>query len=396
MQDYPVDEDAVHRGDDDRIAPAVESAVAMGFLREDATQAAKRVITEFPGRQNVEELVVDALLRNAHGGARAFALPKTMPTKYADNALLRETKGLAASENENEATLNSGDGAIDLTESPEAKPPKKRKTHEREAVDTNEGNANKTPVIALEDAETDQTKPSETDQTKRVSATLGGNGNDLMRQLAAERRARDTARGGAEREPGKFAATPRSTNREPSLFGGGASGSGAGGSGSGLTGAAARAALGAAASRGAGNVAFGGSGAIDSVLANDTGVDTSEPLPFIKVLTYNVWFAEHVALADRVQGLSDVVRESDPHVLCLQEVTPNTLMLLHAQSWFETYKCTPPPTQPYFTLVLFKRHLQAANKTTRLVRRVFPNSVRIGPFPNPGTLFTAPGRVHYS
>ena len=247
MQDYPVDEDAVHRGDDDRIAPAVESAVAMGFLREDATQAAKRVITEFPGRQNVEELVVDALLRNAHGGARAFALPKTMPTKYADNALLRETKGLAASENENEATLNSGDGAIDLTESPEAKPPKKRKTHEREAVDTNEGNANKTPVIALEDAETDQTKPSETDQTKRVSATLGGNGNDLMRQLAAERRARDTARGGAEREPGKFAATPRSTNREPSLFGGGASGSGAGGSGSGLTGAAARAALGAAA-----------------------------------------------------------------------------------------------------------------------------------------------------
>ena len=92
------------------------------------------------------------------------------------------------------------------------------------------------------------------------------------------------------------------------------------------------------------------------------------------MLTYNVWFAEHVALADRVQGLSDVVVRSDPHVLCLQEVTPNILMLLHAMPWFEAYKCTPPPAQQYFTVVLFKQSLHKKDKTTRLVRRNFPGS----------------------
>ena len=43
----------------------------------------------------------------------------------------------------------------------------------------------------------------------------------------------------------------------------------------------------------------------------------------MRLLTYNVWFAEHVALVDRVQGISDVVADTDPHVICMQEVTPN-------------------------------------------------------------------------
>ena len=62
----------------------------------------------------------------------------------------------------------------------------------------------------------------------------------------------------------------------------------------------------------------------------------------MRLLTYNVWFAEHVALVDRVQGISDVVADTDPHVICMQEVTPNILMLLHAMPWFEEYKGTPP------------------------------------------------------
>ena len=69
-----------------------------------------------------------------------------------------------------------------------------------------------------------------------------------------------------------------------------------------------------------------------------------------------------------------MVVRSDPHVLCLQEVTPNILMLLHAMPWFEAYKCTPPPAQQYFTVVLFKQSLHKKDKTTRLVRRNFPGS----------------------
>ena len=44
-----------------------------------------------------------------------------------------------------------------------------------------------------------------------------------------------------------------------------------------------------------------------------------EPLKEVRLLTYNVWFAEHVALVDRVQGISDVVTDTDPHVICMQE-----------------------------------------------------------------------------
>ena len=342
MDDYPVDEARVMRGDDDRIKPAVASAVAMGFREADATEAAKRVIVKFPGRNNVEELVVDALLGDSGGGARAFELPKTMPRAYADKERApkdRETANMANSE-----------ATIDLTgePSPDAPPAKRPKGGDAEGK-------GKAPAFVVVDEE----RPNEL-----LNDANRNDGNDLMRQLAAERRARDAARGGPA-APGRFAAAPRSTAGDASAAGGAG---GSGGSRGGLTGAAARAAATAAASS-----SFGGSGIIDALLAG-TSEPLKEPLKEVRVLTYNVWFAEDVALADRVQGLSDVVVESDPHVLCLQEVTPNILMLLHAMPWFEEYKCTPPPAQQYFTVVLFKQSLHKKDKTTRLVRRNFPNS----------------------
>lgn len=72
--------------------------------------------------------------------------------------------------------------------------------------------------------------------------------------------------------------------------------------------------------------------------------------------------------------MSDVVMDTDPDVICLQEVTPNILMLLHAMPWFEDYKGTPPPPQQYFAMVLFKRSMDKPDKTTRLVRREFVSS----------------------
>ena len=82
MDDYPLDEARVMRGDD-RIKPAVASAIAMGFGEADATEAAKRVIVAFRGRADVEALVVDALLAARARGVRA---PEAMPRAYADGA----------------------------------------------------------------------------------------------------------------------------------------------------------------------------------------------------------------------------------------------------------------------------------------------------------------------
>ena len=344
MDDYPVDEARVMRGDDDRIKPAVASAIAMGFGEADATEAAKRVIVAFPGRADVEALVVDALLADSGGGARAFELPKTMPRAYADGARAppRETAN------------GSSEAAIDLTGEPSPDAPPAKRPRGGAAAD----GKGKAPVVVVDD---DDGKPNDANDSMR------NDGNDLMRRLAAERRARDAARGGPS-APGRFAAAPRSTAGDANAAGGGGGSGGAAGSRGGLTGAAARAAATAAASS-----AFGGSGIIDALLAG-TSEPLKAPLKEVRVLTYNVWFAEHVALADRVQGLSDVVVRSDPHVLCLQEVTPNILMLLHAMPWFEAYKCTPPPAQQYFTVVLFKQSLHKRDKTTRLVRRNFPGS----------------------
>ena len=83
MDDYPVDEEKVMAGKDDRIAPAVTAAVEMGFDAELATQAAKEQILLFPGRGDVTELVVEQLLMGAGDGARAFPVPTRMPEKYA-------------------------------------------------------------------------------------------------------------------------------------------------------------------------------------------------------------------------------------------------------------------------------------------------------------------------
>ena len=171
MDDYPLDEARVMRGDDDRIKPAVASAIAMGFGEADATEAAKRVIVAFPGRADVEALVVDALLADSGGGARAFELPKTMPRAYADGARAppRETAN------------GSSEAAIDLTGEPSPDAPPAKRPRGGAAAD----GKGKAPVVVVDD---DDGKPNDANDSMR------NDGNDLMRRLAAERRARDAAR----------------------------------------------------------------------------------------------------------------------------------------------------------------------------------------------------------
>jgi tyrosyl-DNA phosphodiesterase 2 len=398
IDDYPVDEDRVMRGHDDRIKPAVESAVMMGFDEDDATEAAKRIIVRFPGRGNVEELVVDELLSNSGGGARAFELPKSMPLKYAESAREREEASrFPGSRFARVRTANLSESPIDLTGSREREEPtsaKRRKTRDEgkgKATEiitiTDEDDEDATAAAAAaataaatataaaaddDDRDRDRDRdPSVTAKPRARSPETTSDANQLLRQLAAERRARDVARGAAAAVPGRFAATPRCSAGGSSDHGNARDATAS------LTGAARRA---AATAKALASSSFGGSGIVDALLkssSDGTGrAGGGVPLKKLRVLTYNVWFAEHVALADRVQGLSDVVVENDPHVLCLQEVTPTILMLLHAMPWFEEYKCTPPPpTHQYFTLVLFKTHLRdPAGRSPRPVRREFANS----------------------
>ena len=307
----------------------------MGFGEADATEAAKRVIVAFRDEPTSR---LSSWTRSGDSGGGGVRAPK--PRAYADGARAPR-----------EDCERFFEAAIDLTGEPSPDAPPAEEAPGGAAAD---GKAKRRSSSSRR-----RWKPNDANDSMR------NDGNDLMRRLAAERRARDAAGG-----PRRPAGSRRCLVQPPARERGGRRRRRrrAGGSRGGLTGAAARAAATAAVSS-----AFGGSGIIDALLAG-TSEPLKAPLKEVRVLTYNVWFAEHVALADRVQGLSDVVVRSDPHVLCLQEVTPNILMLLHAMPWFEAYKCTPPPAQQYFTVVLFKQSLHKKDKTTRLVRRNFPGS----------------------
>ena len=370
-EDFPVDEAAVMRGDYHRIAPAVENASLMGFDATAATAAAKAMIIAYPGRDDVSELVIDQLLAGCGGGERLFKLPKEAPRAYLDGAVSAPPRRTPAPEEDAVAGGGGGGGAglvedaIDLTG---ASPPEDGATGGWKRHKTT---AEKADVITIDGDDVG----AGVDLGGGAGGASGVGGNSLMAQLARERMLRASERGDAPPPISAFHATPRSTandhlRRAPPK---------APENKHNLTGAAARVAslaeesVAGGTSTGKQSKSGGGElGILDALLSGVAPL--RDPLKEIRLLTYNVWFAEHVALVDRMQGLSDVVSALDPHVLCLQEVTPNILMLLHAQPWFEEYKGTPPPPQQYFTLVLFKRSLDNVDKSTKIVRREFITS----------------------
>ena len=371
VDDFVVDEAQVMAGNDRRIAPAVESAVAMGFDEEDATAAAKEAIISYPGRDDVAEIVVDALLRAApNGGARLFPpLPAEMPARVGDRQTARAAAAVAA---------------VDLTredDDDDASPEERRREDKRprllsDADARGRAGANGTGAAGVDKGKEVVTVVIDDEDDEGDDAPIPS-GNALMAELAAARMAREQ-RDGRRLGPHLFAAAPRSTANDRARAG--IDGGGGSSGGGGLSGAAARAAAlsGGNARVGGGDddeegAGVGSIGIVDALLSGVAPLRS--PLREVRLLTYNVWFAEHVALVDRVQGLSDVVVDTDPHVVCLQEVTPNIHMLLHAMPWFEDYKATPTPPQQYFSMVLFKRSMDKADRTTREVRKAFPGSV---------------------
>ena len=237
MDDYPLDEARVMRGDDDRIKPAVASAIAMGFGEADATEAAKRVIVAFPGRADVEALVVDALLADSGGGARVRA-----PEDHAPRVRGRRA---GAPERDCERFFRSRDRSDRRTFAGRAAG--------EEAPRRRGGGWQRQSAGRSSSTTDDGGQPNDANDSMR------NDGNDLMRRLAAERRARDAARGEARRPA--VAAVPRSTAGDaPNARAAAAAAAGRG-----------RAADLPARRRGGGaaavSSAFGGSGIIDALLA---------------------------------------------------------------------------------------------------------------------------------
>jgi endonuclease/exonuclease/phosphatase family metal-dependent hydrolase len=58
--------------------------------------------------------------------------------------------------------------------------------------------------------------------------------------------------------------------------------------------------------------------------AQEHAADVSE----LRLLSYNCWFNEEVKATDRMAAIASIVRQQRPHVVALQELTPNLLRLL--------------------------------------------------------------------
>ena len=197
MEDYPIDEEKVMAGNDDKIAPAVSAAVEMGFDPDLATQAAKELIIQYPGRGDVTELVVETLLMGAGGGARAFPMPAQMPEAYAAGAERAEARAAAA----------APDGPIDLTDD---SPPRTEGAKRRRSEGRND-------VVTIDDDDDDEEGDAGSPGTMPASSSLGAGGggaSSLMAELARERMERERNRGGAPAPDGPYAAKPRSTAKE--------------------------------------------------------------------------------------------------------------------------------------------------------------------------------------
>ncbi|ERN17400.1 hypothetical protein AMTR_s00037p00211070 [Amborella trichopoda] len=83
---------------------------------------------------------------------------------------------------------------------------------------------------------------------------------------------------------------------------------------------------------------------------------SSEESNTFVMLTYNVWFREDLKLIERMNAIGDIIREYDPDVICLQEVTPNIYHIFQQSMWWQKYQCSVSnelaAERPYFCMQL--------------------------------------------
>lgn len=71
--------------------------------------------------------------------------------------------------------------------------------------------------------------------------------------------------------------------------------------------------------------------------------DNSEKETTLVILTYNVWFREDLEVHARMKALGDLIEQHQPHLICLQEITPNIYEIFQHSSWWAKYKCSVSP-----------------------------------------------------
>jgi tyrosyl-DNA phosphodiesterase 2 len=116
----------------------------------------------------------------------------------------------------------------------------------------------------------------------------------------------------------------------------------------------------------------GGAPAEPAVLprAVASAVPVSAPLSELKLLTYNIWFAD-VAQRERMQAIGEVIAAASPHVVALQEVTPELEAMLRAGSWASSFTFSPSPRDAaYYTLLAVRRTFRSVD----FRRTPFPGS----------------------
>ncbi|GKC98116.1 endonuclease/exonuclease/phosphatase family protein, partial [Tanacetum coccineum] len=77
----------------------------------------------------------------------------------------------------------------------------------------------------------------------------------------------------------------------------------------------------------------------------------------LKILSYNVWFAD-IEPRIRMRAIGDIIQLHSPDVICLQEVTPDIYAIFQRTNWWKSYKCSlssdKAMTRGYFCMQLSK------------------------------------------
>jgi len=102
----------------------------------------------------------------------------------------------------------------------------------------------------------------------------------------------------------------------------------------------------------------------------------------LRVLTWNVWF-QPVKLRERIKAIGKIIREKDPHIIFLQEVTPEIMEVTFKSEWFAKsgYKCGQNILGllqlPYFVLVISKLAYRMPGLTNNFINSGMGRSLRV-------------------
>ncbi|XP_072951827.1 uncharacterized protein [Typha angustifolia] len=81
------------------------------------------------------------------------------------------------------------------------------------------------------------------------------------------------------------------------------------------------------------------------------------PVGIIKIMSYNVWCKE-IEIHRRMLSISSLILKHSPHIIFLQEITPEIYTIFQNSQWWDLYECSISPNKAtnkkYFSMLLSK------------------------------------------